>query len=86
MDYQEIVLKLRKNREVFKELLHEVPEDEYLWKTNPDQWCLLEVVCHLYDEEREDFRTRLRYVLETPQKAPPAFDTLVLQGNCTGNY
>ncbi len=77
MDYQEIVLKLRKNREVFKELLQEVPEDEYLWKTHPDQWFLLEVVCHLHDEEREDFRTRLRYALENPEKAPPAFDTLV---------
>jgi len=29
----------------------------------PDAWSLLEVVCHLHDEEREDFRPRLDVVL-----------------------
>jgi hypothetical protein len=31
----------------------------------------LEIVCHLYDEEREDFRARLKYVLEVPTEPFP---------------
>ena len=42
-----------------------------------NKWCLLEVVCHLYDEEREDFRTRVKCVLEDPASAPPSFDPLI---------
>lgn len=49
-------------------------EEEYLWKSNFDKWCLLEIICHLYDEEREDFRARIRHVLETPTKPLPQFD------------
>ena len=32
----------------------------------PGAWSLLEVVCHLLDEEREDFRVRLDYLLHRP--------------------
>jgi hypothetical protein len=35
----------------------------------PDAWSLLEVVCHLHDEEREDFRPRLDVVLHRPEEA-----------------
>lgn len=34
----------------------------------PDAWSLLEVVCHLHDEEREDFRPRLDVVLHRPEE------------------
>lgn len=27
----------------------------------PEKWCLLEIVFHLYDEEREEFRARVNY-------------------------
>ena len=32
---------------------------------------MLEIVCHLYDEEREDFRARVKHTLETPNKEMP---------------
>jgi hypothetical protein len=76
MDVHRIIDKLHEHRKVFNELLNPVSKEEYLWKPQPDRWCLLEIVCHLYDIEREDFRTRLQYVLETPEKAPPSFDPL----------
>ena len=34
-----------------------------------EAWSLLEVVCHLHDEEREDFRPRLDVVLHRPEEA-----------------
>ena len=77
MNHQEIIKKLSNNSTVFQGLLNEIPEEEYRWKPQPDQWCLLEVVCHLYDEEREDFRARVKHVLETPDQDLPKFDPLV---------
>lgn len=74
MIYAEIVDGLSQNRKVFKELLFDLREDTYLWKPSPEKWCLLEIVCHLYDEEREDFRTRTKHVLETPIEPLPAID------------
>ncbi|MBT8185179.1 MAG: DinB family protein [Eudoraea sp.] len=49
---------------------------EYLWRPGPDKWCLLELICHLYDEEREDFRARTKHTLETPAKQMPPIDPL----------
>lgn len=33
------------------------------WRPAPDSWSILEVINHLYDEEREDFRARLELML-----------------------
>ena len=74
MNYDQIITQISANRSVFKSLLEGLSEQEFLWKFNPEKWCLLEIVCHLYDEEREDFRTRVKHVLETPELAPPQFD------------
>jgi hypothetical protein len=42
--------------------------DEARWKPNADAWSVLEIVCHLADEEAEDFRARLRSTLEDPAR------------------
>ncbi len=65
-DYRFIVKELEENGFVFHHLLHNKTAEEYLWKQQPDKWCLLEIVCHLYDEEREDFRARVKHALKTP--------------------
>jgi len=69
-----IIANLERNKGLFGALLSGISQEEYLWKQGPEKWCLLEIVCHLHDEEREDFRTRVRYSLETPDKAPPQFN------------
>ena len=33
------------------------------WKQSENKWSMLEIICHLYDEEREDFRSRLAKIL-----------------------
>ncbi len=33
------------------------------WRPAPEKWSLLEIACHLLDEEREDFRARLQSVI-----------------------
>lgn len=63
---------LKQNKNVFIGLFKDVDKDMYLWKQTPEKWCLLEIVCHLYDEEREDFRFRTHWVFTNPNKiAPP---------------
>ena len=74
MNHSAIIHQLTHNLEVFKSLLSEQSKEVYLWKPYPDKWCLLEIVCHLYDEEREDFRARVKHVLENPELPLPSID------------
>ncbi len=76
MDYNKIIGELSRNKDVFKALLFGLPKEQYLWKSSSEKWNLLEITCHLYDEEREDFRTRTKYVLETPELPLPKFDPI----------
>ena len=38
------------------------------WKPDPHSWSILEVINHLYDEERFDFRVRLDLILHHPDQ------------------
>jgi len=67
-----IIFQLQKNISVFKKLLQNISDIEICtWKPNKDHWCILEVLCHLYDEEREDFKYRIKWILEKPGETPP---------------
>ncbi|MGA2490976.1 MAG: DinB family protein [Anaerolineales bacterium] len=47
-------------------------DEQARWKPDPQAWSILEVINHLYDEECEDFRVRLDYILHHPgQSWPP---------------
>lgn len=69
-----IFQQLETNKRLFYKLLHGVPEAIHRWKPDEKKWCMLEVICHLYDEEREDFRKRIQCIWEAPALAPPPFD------------
>jgi hypothetical protein len=71
-----IIEQLEKNKAVFRDLLTGVQDDLIRWKQLPDKWCLLEIACHLYDEERDDFRFRTQWTLDRPGEVPPPFDQL----------
>jgi hypothetical protein len=51
-----------------------VPDEQARWKPDAETWSMLEVLNHLYDEEREDFRVRLDYILHHPGEAWPPID------------
>ena len=59
---------LSANAILFSETFTHVRPDFVRWKPAPDKWCMLEILCHLRDEEREDFRARFRHILEHPEK------------------
>lgn len=70
MKPDQITQHLRGNQFVFKALLNGKQPDEYNFRPDDSSWTLLEIICHLHDEEREDFRTRVRNTLESPHLAP----------------
>lgn len=62
------------NASVFENLARGVSDEQSRWKPSPDKWSLLEVVNHLYDEERDDFRFRLDSLLHRPEQKWPPID------------
>jgi len=62
------------NAEAMAALARNISDAQARWKPAPEEWSVLEVICHLYDEEREDFRTRTRLTLENPEADWPPID------------
>ncbi len=74
MDTSYFKLQLDKNKNIYNELFNSITKEQILWRSVPEKWNMLEIVCHLYDEEKEDFRARLQHVIRTPEKPMPAID------------
>lgn len=66
--------RLEANLTVIRGLLAGVSPEQAGWRPAPGAWSILEVTCHLADEEVEDFRTRLDLTLHQPDTAWPTID------------
>ena len=76
MNHVSVISALANNANTFKSVLSGSTEEVYRWKPASDKWCLLEIICHLYDEEREDFRARVKSTLSNPEAQWPKIDPL----------
>lgn len=65
---------LAANAEAIAALVRPVDGDGARWKPSPEAWSILEVVCHLADEERDDFRMRVGLTLQDPALPWPPID------------
>ena len=74
MDSIVIRQQLARNAETIRCMVDGLAVEQMRWKPTPEEWSILEVINHLYDEEREDFRTRVDYTLHRPGEDPPAID------------
>ena len=63
MNHSYVIDRLEQNHEVLLNLLEADSFDEVLFRPESKKWCLLEIVCHLVDEEVFDFRTRVKTAL-----------------------
>jgi len=63
MEFRTLCQELVNSTQMIVALLADINQDESQIKPNPDSWSILEVACHLYDEEREDFREHLDFIL-----------------------
>jgi hypothetical protein len=55
-------------------LVRDMSAEQARWKPDPKSWSALEVINHLYDEEREDFRQRVDLTLHSTGVVPPPID------------
>jgi hypothetical protein len=66
------ITQLSHHVETIQSLVHHVESEQAVWKPDAEQWSILEVINHLTDEEREDFRTRFDLLLNQPDAAWPS--------------
>jgi len=66
MDLAWICRQMRNSAEAIRALVNGCPAEQATWKPNATSWSILEVVNHLLDEEREDFRRRIDVLLHRP--------------------
>ncbi|NNE27122.1 MAG: DinB family protein [Saprospiraceae bacterium] len=71
MIHQFYITEFEKNLNLFRVLFDTRDQDYIHWKRDENAWSLLEILCHLRDEEIEDFRHRLQFVLEGKAGLPP---------------
>lgn len=74
MDSTQFIARLETGARVIETLARGVTREQAVWKPAPGKWSLLEVVCHLLDEEREDFRLRVDLLLHHPGRPWPPID------------
>ncbi len=63
MEFKLLYEELANSAEMIRALLGGLTQEEAQVKPNSESWSILEVVCHLCDEEREDFREHLDFIL-----------------------
>lgn len=71
---QGLIDRLSRGAEAIRALLDGADDEEARFRPPSGGWSILEVVCHLKDEEAEDFRQRLRLTLESPSAEWPGID------------
>lgn len=63
MKFTSLYNEFTNSTEMLRALLTGVGGEEARAKPSKGSWSILEVTCHLYDEEREDFREHLDFIL-----------------------
>ena len=63
MNFETLYLELQDGAEMIRALLTGISQEDAQIRPTPESWSILEVACHLYDLEREDFREHLDFIL-----------------------
>lgn len=69
-----LISRLERFAAVLPPLVADLPDEDARFKPPTGAWSILEITCHLADEEVEDFRARLRLTLEDPTQDWPPID------------
>jgi hypothetical protein len=76
MEIELVIQRLASNGETIRTLVAGVPDEQTRWRPAPDKWSMLEVINHLCDEERLDFRARINHILTGAAPPWPATNPL----------
>ena len=63
MKFEVLYLELVNSTDMILTFLAGLNQEEVQIKANEGSWSILETLCHLYDEEREDFRGHIDFIL-----------------------
>jgi hypothetical protein len=74
MEFRILYQELQHSTEMIRAVLAGITQDEAQIRPSPESWSILEVVCHLYDIEREDFREHLDFILHRQHEEYHAID------------
>jgi hypothetical protein len=74
MDILTLTPQMITHAKAIRSLAQSITDEQAHWKPNPESWSILEVLCHLYDEECLDFRVRLDIILHRPEEPWPRID------------
>ncbi len=73
-DAHKIITEIERNLSIIYDLLKGTEASEHNYSQGEGKWTLLEVICHLKDEEVEDFRARVGSVLNDPEASLKPID------------
>src|SRR4051812_15258871 len=71
MEFERLYQDLAHGADIIRVLVFGVTQAEAQVKPTPETWSILEVICHLIDEERDDFRLRVDLTLNRPGETWP---------------
>ena len=74
MKYRRLIESLKRFQFVLPALVRDISGEDAAWKPASGNWSILEIVCHLLDEEVMDFRPRIQSTLAEPGRVWPAID------------
>jgi hypothetical protein len=66
IDIADITRQLTVNGQAMRALLHSVSDEQAQWQPDPDSWRLMQVMDHIYNEERLDFKAHIKEILNDP--------------------
>ena len=74
MEFKTLYQELVNSTGMIQSLLLGISQEEAQIKPVPESWSMLEVICHLHDTEREDFREHLDFILHRQNEEYHAID------------
>lgn len=74
MEFKTLYQELVNSTEMIRALWAGISQEEAQYKPTPESWSILEVTCHLYDLEQEDFREHLDFILHRQNEEYRAID------------
>ena len=74
MNDKKMIDSLERFGRMLPEVVRDVDDEDARWKPVDGAWSILEIVCHLADEEEQDFRRRVELTLTNPEQDWPPID------------
>ena len=76
LDLEKLINRMTHSAEVVESLVRGVDDTQARWKPSPEDWSILEVINHLYEEEQADFRVRVDILIYHPERDVPDIDPM----------